>query len=241
VDVVQWANLDYALAAAKKVQQMSELKEFMSAFQSIMLMEHFYPLQAKSTLDLLKEDSNYYTQNSDPVLIQVRDYNYLMSSGVSSPEDAKFNNAIEAIYKAAYGLKFHYKSLGRDFVVPKMEAQWWVEGPLPFEKTPRNQWHWNIMIPMPSYVNEAQVQEVLGTLDQQHSDLISFEALGETDVVQVLHIGSYDQEGPSIAKIFSFIESEGLTISGPHREIYLTDPRRTAEEKLRTIIRYPVK
>jgi|GEM_PF-137251 len=241
VDIVKWANLEYALEASKKVQQMTELKEFMGAFESITLMEHFYPLKANVKIDLTKQDENYYTQNSDPVLIQVRPYNYLMIAGISAPEDPKFNQAIEAIYKVAYGVKFTSKAQGHDFVVPKMEAQWWVDGALPFEQTPRAEWRWNILIPMPEFVTSEQVNKVIADSDAASSKQVKFEALGERDVVQILHRGSYEEEGPSLAKIFQFIESEGLSIAGHHREIYLNDPRKTAEEKLRTIIRYPVK
>ena len=197
-----------------------------------------------SKLDLSKSDQGYYSAGLQPQLVDVTPYQYIMINGVSSPEDSLFNNAIEALYAVAYGIKFYYKSQDRDFVVPKMEGQWWVTGDLPFEQTPRDQWHWNLVIPMPEFVVEEDFDRckaaVLIKKQQELITQVQLKPLNEGNSVQILHRGSYDAEGPSIEKLFSFISSEGLEVAGYHHEIYLSDPRRTPEEKLKTIIRYPV-
>ena len=196
-------------------------------------------------LDLTKADKTYYLAKNEPQIVEVKDYNYLAISGVSSPEDPIFLGAIEAIYGVAYGVKFALKEQGNDFVVPKMEGQWWVEGTLPFEQTPREEWHWNIVIPMPEFVTKADVEEAIqNAIVKKGSKQISeveFKQLNEGKCVQILHIGSYDAEGPTLAKLFQFVGEQGLEVNGKHHEIYISDPRQTALENLKTILRYPVK
>ncbi len=195
-------------------------------------------------LDLIKLDKGYYTANSSPKLMVPRKYRYLMVGGISSPEAPVFSQSITALYAVAYAIKFHYKSIDLDFVVPKMEGQWWVTGELPFEETPREQWNWNIMIPMPDYVSEDIFQQ-MRSVSYKKKQLaqvlkVEFSVLNEGSSVQILHLGSYQEEKASIDKIMSFLGQEGLEIAGYHHEIYLTDPTRTPEHKLKTIIRYPV-
>ncbi len=201
--------------------------------------------QEASKLDLTKADKSYYLATPSPQEVEVKAYWYLTISGVSAPEDALFTQAIEAIYKIAYSVKFYYKTQNQDFVVPKMEAQWWVEGDLPFDQTPRENWHWKILIPMPDYVKAGHVSAIQKAKLEESKILriaeIRYEKINEGKSVQILHLGSYDAEAPSIAKVFSYLSSKGLEVNGYHHEIYLTDPMRTAEEKLKTIIRYPVR
>ncbi len=195
-------------------------------------------------LDLRKSDKSYYHAGLKPKLVDVKPYHYLMIDGVSAPEDPLFGSSMEALYAVAFGIKFYCKSQDRDFVVPKIEAQWWVSGDLPFEQAPREQWHWNLVIPMPDFVTEQIFEQIKSaTQTKKQLDLISkvqLEPLNEGKSAQILHLGSYDEEAATIERLFSFITSEGMQISGNHHEIYLSDPRRTPEEKLKTIIRYPI-
>ncbi len=247
MDLVKWNSIEEALDAAKKVEKMKELAEFMKAFEEIKFMDHFesFDLENTTKLDLIKADKDYYKAGREPVIVNVKPYNYLMINGVSAPEDVRFLEAIEAIYSVAYTVKFQYKSKEKDFVVPKMEAQWWAEGPLTFEQTPREEWHWNIVIPMPEYVEAEEVESAIQiSIEKKQQSQISeveFKPLNEGRSIQVLHVGSYEEEGPTLEKIFAFAAEEGLEINGHHHEIYITDPRKTAVEKLKTIIRYPVK
>ena len=103
-------------------------------------------------LDLIRQEKSYYEAKTAPRLVRLKEYKYLTIEGISAPEDPLFGEALSAIYAVAYAIKFYCKSENRDFVVPKMEGQWWVEGPLPFEKTPRDQWHWKLLIPLPNFV-----------------------------------------------------------------------------------------
>lgn len=196
-------------------------------------------------LNLTKSYPEYYSATLTPNLVELEPCNYLSIQGNSSPEDALFTTAIEEIYAMAYQIKFMFKAEEMDFVVPKMEAFWWVEGELPFDEAPKEEWHWNILIRMPDFVGEGEVKiasEVLiekAKLQADHK--VELTSLHEGKSVQVLHIGGYDEEQESISKIEKFMESEGLQINGRHHEIYLSDPRKVSKEKLRTIIRYAVK
>ncbi|MTI40036.1 hypothetical protein E1140_11065 [Fulvivirga lutimaris] len=196
-------------------------------------------------LDLTKTDKAYYTAKNTPQIIEATPYNYLTINGVCAPEDPVFLNAIEAIYAVAYAIKFTYKEEDKDFVVPKMEGQWWVEGTIPFDQTPRNEWHWNIAIPMPDFVNKSDVEKAIQTtIAKKGSTQISevqFRPLNEGKCVQILHLGSYEDEAPTLEKLFAFVGEQGLEINGYHHEIYLSDPRKTEAHKLKTILRYPVK
>ena len=196
-------------------------------------------------IDLTKTEKSYYQATPDPGLVQLKAYDYLTIQGVSSPEAPIFTDSIASLYAVAYGIKFFYKSAGKDFVVPKLEGQWWVEGQLPFDQTPRDQWHWRLMIPLPGFATPTAFNQVLSQVARKKKldriSQIKWESLNEGRSVQILHVGSYENEAASIEKIIQFIQSSGLLIDGRHHEIYITDPQRTPVERLKTIIRYPVK
>ena len=194
-------------------------------------------------LDLRKTHAEYYKANGSVKVIDLKSLPYLSIKGVSAPEDDLFMNSIEAIYKVAYDLKKHFKANGQDFTVAKMEGQWWVESDLPFKEVPRNEWYWNILIRLPDFVKKEDVEKSVQTLVKKGLDLVNevvYEEINEGKSVQAMHIGSYEEEEETIGKLFSFIEENGLKINGYHHEIYINDPRRTPEERLKTIIRYPV-
>lgn len=247
MDLVKWTSLENATNAAAQLEKIKELAPFMAAFEEIKLMDHFelFNTETMNKLDLTKTDKTYYTAKKTPQIIDATPYNYLTINGVSSPEDSVFLNAIESIYAVAYSVKFSFKEEGKDFVVPKMEGQWWSEGPQLFEETPRDEWHWNIAIPMPEFVNKSDVERAIQVaISKKGSSQLSevqFRPLKEGKCVQILHLGSYEEEAPTLEKLFAFVAEQGLEINGYHHEIYLSDPRKTEKHKLKTILRYPVK
>lgn len=200
---------------------------------------------ASQKLDLTKHYPEYYKAKDKPQIVNFEPYNYITTSGISAPEDSIFMEAIEKLYSLAYGIKFTCKAHDLDFIVPKMEGFWWVDGALSFEDTPRKDWHWKIMFRMPDFVGEMEYRTALEELiekskiSEQH-DLV-FEEVHEGLSAQLLHLGSYDNETASLEKLYSFIKQEGFEIAGYHHEIYLSDPRKVAEEKLRTILRYAIR
>ena len=199
--------------------------------------------------DLAKSDPTYYKSTKQPQLVELDTYYYLTMKGQSAPEDQLFLEAIEAIYSVAYGIKFLCKAEDNDFVVPKMECFWYVAGGAEnqkdFASTPRNEWMWQINIRMPDFVEQNHFYRAIHQAREKKSklnnfDSVKFQLINEGLCAQALHLGSYEEEGPTIEKLHEFIGNEGLVISGYHKEIYLSDPRRVAPEKLKTIIRYQV-
>ncbi|MEO9802982.1 MAG: GyrI-like domain-containing protein [Reichenbachiella sp.] len=196
-------------------------------------------------LNLIKQHAAYYKANAKPVELEIEPINCLAISGIGAPDGELFQKSIGALYATAYTVKKYGKSDGTDFVVPKLEAFWWVEEGLIFDQTPQNEWHWQLMIRMPEFVTndhvDQAVEEVIKKKNLVLANEVQLKPINEGRSVQVLHIGSYYQEEPSINKILDYMKLNGLEMNGYHHEIYISDPTKTAEEKLKTIIRYAVK
>lgn len=240
VDLARWESLYAAKSAAKQVEHMQELAHFMAVFEEIIVMDHFEPF-AKSERGIRQED--YFNASPEPELVELPAYNYLSVKGIGAPENRRFLNAIEAIYAVAYNLKFSNQAPAQDFL-NIMEGQWWVESGLPFDQTPRDEWHWNILIRLPENITtehvDLAVQEVVKTKGIMLASEIEFSTIEAGKFVQALHTGSYEAEGPLIARIMQFVEEKGLQVNGHHHEVYITDPQKVEVEKLKTIIRYAV-
>lgn len=198
-----------------------------------------------SKLDMTKAYPEYYKAKMTPQVVDLEPYYYLTIEGVSAPEDPLFESAIEQCYAVAYGIKFICKAQDMDFTVPKMEAFWWVTGGLSYDETPRNEWHWKIMFRMPDFVGDSEFKEAVtaalnkGKLSANHQ--LKFEQIHEGRSVQIMHLGSYDEEKESLDKLNAFMKEFGLEMNGYHHEIYISDPRKVAVDKLKTILRYAVK
>lgn len=200
-------------------------------------------------LNLQKADPNYYKAGSTPQLRDLEPYYYLSVSGRGNPDSKEFSQAIEQLYAVAYAIKFTCKSEDMDFIVPKMEGFWWIDGGLEaqhkFTQTPPEEWNWKITIRMPDFVEGDHFYRAIQKVKTKNpellkSDEVKFELINEGLSVQLLHLGSYHKEEPSIMKMLAFVKENGLQINGHHHEIYLSDPRKTPEDKLKTILRYSV-
>lgn len=171
---------------------------------------------------------------------------YLCVDGHGDPNSApEYKFALESLYSTAYTIKFSCKEAGRDFVVSPLEGLWSAPDPDSFTARRKHEWDWTMMIMVPDYVDAHSVDVAklkstakLGGL----SESLRFETLHEGLCLQALHVGSYDDEGPLLAKLHDQIMPEcGYQFNGRHHEVYLSDPRKTAPEKLRTVIRQPVR
>ena len=199
-------------------------------------------------INLEKTDKAYYKAKLEPTVINIEAHDYLTIQGKSDPNDPDFLAAVETIYGVAYGIKFIAKSEDLDFTVPKMEGYWWIDGCIEnqaeFVNVPRDEWNWKIVIRMPEFIGKKHFERAIAQVRSKKSpknlERLSFESMEEGLCAQVLHIGSYENEGPSIDKLHQFMNEEGLKIRGYHHEIYISDPRRTAPDKLKTILRYEV-
>ena len=169
-------------------------------------------------------------------------------SGVGFAESSTdFQNAISALYTVAYTLKFSLKKAEpeKDFVVMPLEAQWWTESGKPINEAKRDKWCWTAMIVMPSFVTKTLVKKAV----KEAAERKDLPSLGEVDLetfkeglsAQIKHKGPYSEEGPTIQHLHEFIAEQGLKPHGKHHEVYLNDPSRTTPEKIRTIIRQPVR
>jgi hypothetical protein len=172
--------------------------------------------------------------------------NFLMIDGKGDPNtSAEYRAAIEVLCTLSYTLKFMLKRAGIvDYTVPPLEGLWWTDetGTLSFEN--KQSFRWTAMMMQPKQVTEAWVHKAI-TAAKQKKDLpalakVRFESYDEGRSVQIMHIGPYAAETPTIARLHEFAKDKGYSLRGKHHEIYLGDPRRTAPEKLRTVIRHPV-
>jgi Uncharacterized conserved protein len=197
--------------------------------------------------DFKKTLKTLYDAPSDRfVLIDVPVMRFVKVDGSGDPNSAPaYNQAVAWLYSISYAMKFAAKaSLNRDYVVPPLEGLWWADDPSDFVKRRKERWHWTMMIMAPDFVDrelfEAAVDKTTKKLGKPPESL-RFEAYDEGLSLQIMHVGSYDDEGPILAKLHDHeMPSRGLVFAGPHHEIYLGDPRKVAPSKLKTLLRQPV-
>lgn len=197
-------------------------------------------------IDYKKTLRHLYAPNSKQVeFIDVPPMNYLMVHGQGEPGGEDFTAAVEALYPVAYTIKFAIKkALGLDYVVPPLEGLWWAEDMNVFINGERKQWQWTMMIMQPDSVTKAVFEEARQHVKAKKQpaaiEKVTFETLKEGKCAQILHLGPFADEGPTIVRVHNAITEAGGRLSGKHHEIYLSDMRRVAPEKYRTIIRQPM-
>lgn len=181
-------------------------------------------------------------------LVDVPPMRYLAVDGHGDPNTAaEYAEAVEALFSVAYAAKFRSrKELGRDFVVAPLEGLWRADDPAAFVARDKSAWDWTLLIAQPDWIDEALVAEAVAAArakgDRPALSLVHLRELHEGPSAQILHIGSYDDETPTLARLHDeWMPQHGLTFAGDHHEIYLSDARRTEPEKLRTVLRQPVR
>jgi hypothetical protein len=204
-------------------------------------------------LDLTKLYKSYYTAKPKPELAEIEAARFLSITGKGDPSSAKFAENIQALYATAYAIKFFYKGKGKDFAVAKLEGLWWFDETKYTEITadgapkevPRSEWEYRLLIRLPDFVTAdaiAQAKELVATKKKiTLAQTIELYPMHEGNVVQMLHIGPFETEPESLQKILQFCTANGLTKNGLHHEVYLSDFRKTPPQKLKTILREPVK
>jgi hypothetical protein len=180
--------------------------------------------------------------------INVPEMNFIKIDGKGDPNSSQeFQDAIEALYALSYTLKFMIKKSDaeKDYVVSPLEGLWWVEDMNKFSIKNKDAWFWTLMIMQPEYVTqknyETAVIEVRRKKNPTALSKARFETYNEGESAQIMHIGPFDREEPTINNLHAFIEESGKEKRGRHHEIYLSDFRKADPEKLKTIIRQPVK
>lgn len=200
-------------------------------------------------IDFKKEFKQYYSPKArEPEIIDMPSMQFVMVDGRGDPNKVKeFEDAVGALYSIVYGLKFGRKKSGKnpDFSAGALEGLWWSDVGEPFTVGNKDDWLWTVMIWLPDFITQAEFDEMVDLTKQKKPnpklDSVRLENFSEGKVVQVLHIGPYDTEKASVDLMHAFASDQGYTQTGKHHEIYLGDPRRSAPEKLKTIIRHPIK
>ncbi len=200
-------------------------------------------------VDLKKEMKEFYNPSKKEfVIVDVPDMSFAMIDGVGDPNTSKeYQDSVDALYSVSYTLKFMIKKQNEllDYVVMPLEGLWWADDMGAFLAMDKDQWKWTSMIMQPDFVKQdkftAAVKEAQEKKDLPGLAKIRFESFAEGLSAQIMYIGPFADEGPTIEKLHSFIKDNGYDLRGKHHEIYLSDPRRTAPEKMRTVIRQSIK
>jgi hypothetical protein len=201
-------------------------------------------------IDLKKELHQIYAPPRHPVLVDVPRLRYLMVDGALSPgsrgpgDDPAFREAVQALYSVSYTMKFASKGSGGDYVVMPLEGLFWTCGAEEVRPDETARMEWTLMIAQPPQITQARVDGAIAQLLDRGRVAappeVRLETLEEGLAAQILYLGPYAEEQPTIERLHAFIEESGLVKRGKHHEIYLSDPNRTAPERLKTVIRQPV-
>lgn len=203
---------------------------------------------AKIDMKKLRADL-YHPSAKAPVVVEVPAMLFLMIDGAGNPNmSPAYQQAVEALYAVAYAAKFLLKQeRGLDYAVMPLEGLWWAPDMRAFSPEHKEHWLWTMMIAQPQEVTEAVFERVREQARQKKSlpalGRLRLESFHEGLAAQIMYRGEYAAEGPTIARLHTFIREQGYVFEGAqqkHHEIYLSDPRRTAPEKLLTVIRQPM-
>jgi hypothetical protein len=200
-------------------------------------------------IDYKKELKHLYNASKKEVeIIEVPPMNFLMVDGRGDPNGSEeFQQAIEALFSVSYALKFIIKKgdIGIDFGVMPLEGLWWSDDLGVFNRDEKDKWQWRLMIMQPDVVTgelyEIACREIAKKKDIAALEKLRYDSYFEGGAAQIMHIGLYSQEGPTITALHSQIEEEGFIKNGKHHEIYLSDMRRANPENLKTILRQPIR
>jgi hypothetical protein len=204
-------------------------------------------------LDLKKESKELYNPSKKEVsMVEVPEMKFLMMDGKGDPNTSQeYQDAMEALFPVSYKVKFmSKKENSQDYVVMPLEGLWWVNNMEDFTIEDKTGWKWTVMIRQPDFITKTMINNVIKELDDA-KDLpalpkLRLEKFNEGMAAQIMHIGPYSEEGPTVEKLHSYIQEHGHEFDGSkpgekHHEIYISDMRRTKPERLKTVIRQPFK
>jgi len=198
-------------------------------------------------VDLKKQFASLYKATAKIELVTVPKLTYLMVDGHGDPNNSKlFQDAVAALFSISYTIKFMFKKGEQqiDFGVMPLEGVWWTDDINNFSMENKAAWKWTLMILQPQFVTGGIVAQAKALVAKRKAlpllNEVRLEEMDEGLCAQVLHTGPYSTETATILRLHSFIAESGYKLHGKHREIYLSDMRRTAPDKLKTIIRQPI-
>jgi len=197
-------------------------------------------------IDLFRTHNDQYRATTKPILVEVTPARYLAVDGVGEPGGSTYQEKVAALYSVAYALKFGAKATGRDYVVAKLEGLYGIDGQPASEllSIPRDQWKWRHLIRQPDFIDRGALEEAQNGLRSKGKEgdfgAVQLVDIDEGPCVQILHIGPYADEQPTIEAMHTFVADQKLSLHGWHHEIYLSDPRRVPPERLRTLLRHQI-
>lgn len=197
-------------------------------------------------LDFRQERTDLYSPPREFTEVVVPEFSFLMVDGRGDPNtDPRYAEAVEALYSVSYAAKFASKQqLDRDWVVAPLEGLWWSDDPVSFSSASKADWNWTMMIRQPDWLTADLMDAAFAKSAKKELPALGsvrLESFAEGRSVQILHIGPYDDEAPTVARLHDeYLPQLGLVENGQHHEVYLGDPRRTEPDRLKTILRQPV-
>ena len=205
--------------------------------------------------DFKKEYKEFYMPKNSPGIVMVPSMNYIAVRGTGDPnqEDGEYKQAIGLLYGIAFTIKMSRKGDHRiegyfDYVVPPLEGFWYMEGMNGIDYAHKENFHWISVIRLPDFVLEDDLRWAVNEATQKKKldfSKVEFLTVEEGLCVQCMHIGPYDDEPATVAMLHEFMEKQGyeldITDKRLHHEIYLSDARKVAPDKLKTVIRHPIK
>jgi hypothetical protein len=199
-----------------------------------------------SKLDLRKELRHLYAPSAKTITeVQVPAFTFLMVDGQGDPNHStEYTAAVEALFTVAYTAKFMVKKApGRDYAVMPLEGLWWADDLTAFQSGDRASWRWTMMILQPDFVPHTLLQAAIEQARKKKPlpalPKLRIESFEEGRCAQILHVGPFTEEGPTIQRLHAHIESQAR-LRGKHHEIYLSDIRRANPARWKTIIRQPM-
>ena len=198
-------------------------------------------------VDLKRELKHLYQPSVREVVeVDVPAFQFLMIDGSGDPNTSQeYAQAVEALFSVSYAAKFIVKKSanGIDYAVMPLEGLWWAEEMSAFTANDRSKWRWTMMIMQPHYADARVIQEAIGEVKRKKglaaADALRLETFEEGPCAQILHVGPFSEEGPTIQRVHEFVAARSA-LRGKHHEIYLSDIRRSDPSKWRTIIRQPM-
>ncbi len=205
--------------------------------------------------DFKKEYKEFYMPKAKPEIVDVPEMNYIAVRGSGDPnvEDSQYKETIGLLYAVAFTIKMSKKTDHQidgyfDYVVPPLEGFWWQDGVNGIDYGHKENFKWISVIRLPDFVTEDDFRWAVGEAERKKKlDLskVEFLTIKEGLCVQCMHIGPFDDEPATVALMDQFLEENGyendISSKRLHHEIYLSDARKVAPEKLKTVIRHPIK
>lgn len=199
-------------------------------------------------IDLKKQYKEIYRPSPKKVsFLDLGPMQFLMIDGIGDPDDPAYGRAVQALFATSYTLKFQFKKGAKqiDYAVMPLEGLWWADDMANFSSDlNRDNWQWTMMMRQPDFVTQGDIETALQAVakkkDPPDTSAIRFETFTEGPVAQIMHIGPFSEEGPTVERLHGEILAQGKSLLGKHHEVYLSDIRRADPQKWKTILRQPV-